>query len=347
MNPFDSKGTARPVLGAGWVVLHECVQNDYRLRPIGRGQAACLQLANLSTCTQEAVLGRLFLCLCPLPSLSMPQRVPFRPKQSLGQNFMHDPNMVRKIVGALQAPSGAHVVEVGAGTGALTEELQRRYDRLTVVEIDERAVDVLRERFPDLDVREQDMLTFDWAALADEKGGPHHEGMARKGSLHVISNTPYNLTSQLLFALLDAREHVAEAVLTMQKEVAERIVATPRTKAYGILSVIMQLYAHPELLFTVSRHVFYPQPDVTSACVRFTYNPPGEEGFDVDPDWLRTLVRSAFNQRRKMLRNSLSAWTKDRGIELPNDWGRRRPESLAPADFVELAQYLDAQIHDA
>jgi 16S rRNA (adenine1518-N6/adenine1519-N6)-dimethyltransferase len=267
----------------------------------------------------------------------MPQRVPFRPKQSLGQNFMHDPNTVRKIVGALQAPPDAHVVEVGAGTGALTEELQQRYHRLTVIEIDERAIAVLRGRFPDLDVREHDMLALDWAALADEKGRP----------LHVISNTPYNLTSELLFALLDVREHVAEAVLTMQKEVAERIVAEPRTKAYGILSVIMQLYADPELLFTVSRHVFYPQPDVTSACVRFTYHPPGDDGFDVDPKWLRMLVRTAFNQRRKMLRNSLSAWTKDRGIELPNDWGRRRPESLAPADFVELAQYLDAQIHDA
>ena len=267
----------------------------------------------------------------------MPQRVPFRPKQSLGQNFLHDPNMVRKIVDALQAPPDAHVVEVGAGTGALTEELHRRYARLTAIEIDERAVEALRQVVPDADVREQDMMDLDWVALAEEKGGP----------LHVISNTPYNLTTELMFALLDAREHVAEAVLTMQKEVAERIVADPSTKAYGILSVIMQLYADPELLFTVSRHVFYPQPDVTSACVRLTYNPPGEDGFDVDPEWLRMLVRAAFNQRRKMLRNSLSAWTKDRGIELPNDWGRRRPESLEPADFVELAQYLDAQIHDA
>jgi 16S rRNA (adenine1518-N6/adenine1519-N6)-dimethyltransferase len=266
----------------------------------------------------------------------MPQRVPFRPKQSLGQNFLHDPNMVRKIVDALQAPSDAHVVEVGAGTGALTEALHQQYERLTAIEIDERAVAALRQLLPDVDVREQDMMALDWAGLAAEKGGP----------LHIISNTPYNLTSQLLFALLDAREHIAEAVLTMQKEVAERIVAEPSTKAYGILSVIMQLYADPELLFTVSRHVFYPQPDVTSACVRLTYNPPGTNGFDVDPEWLRTLVRTAFNQRRKMLRNSLSSWTKDRDIVLPNDWGRRRPESLAPADFVALAQYLDAQIHD-
>lgn len=267
----------------------------------------------------------------------MAHRVPFRPKQSLGQNFLNDPNVVRKIVDALRAPAEAHVVEVGAGTGALTEALAEQYERLTAIEIDERAMDVLRARFPELDVRQQDVRELDWAALAGEQGGP----------LYVISNMPYYLTSPLLFALLAVREHVREAVLTMQKEVAERIVASPGTKAYGILSVVMQLYAEPELLFDVSRNVFYPRPDVTSAVVRFTYRPPADDPHEVDPAWLRTIVRSAFNQRRKMLRNSLSTWTKDRGIELPNDWGRRRPESLAPEDFVALAEYLDARIHEA
>lgn len=267
----------------------------------------------------------------------MANRVPFRPKQSLGQNFLHDPNMVRKIVDALRAPADAPVVEVGAGTGALTETLVERYNRLTAIEIDERAVAVLRRAFPALDVRAQDVRELDWAALASEKGAP----------LYVISNMPYYLTSPLLFALLDARAHVHEAVLTMQKEVAERIVAEPRTKAYGILSVVMQLYAAPELLFDVSPHVFYPRPDVTSAVVRFTYRAPEEDPFDVDPQWLRTVVRQAFNQRRKMLRNSLRAWTKERGIELPNDWGRRRPEALVPDDFVTIAQYLDGRIDEA
>ncbi len=267
----------------------------------------------------------------------MANRVPFRPKQSLGQNFLHDPNVVRKIVDALRAPADAHVVEVGAGTGALTEALAERYARLTAIEIDERAVAVLRRTFPGLDVREQDVREFDWAAFAAEKGGP----------LYVISNMPYYLTSPLLFALLDAREFVREAVLTMQKEVAERIVAEPGTKTYGILSVVMQLYAEPELLFDVSPHVFYPRPDVTSAVVRLTYRPPEEDPFDVDPQWLRTVVRQAFNQRRKMLRNSSRAWTKERGVELPDDWGRRRPEALAPDDFVAIAQYLGGRIPEA
>lgn len=267
----------------------------------------------------------------------MPDRVPFKPKQSLGQNFLHDPNMVRKIVDALQAPPEAHVVEVGAGTGALTEMLAERYDTFTAIEIDERAVEVLRRKLPELDVREQDVLELDWAALAGEKRGP----------LYVISNMPYYLTSQLLFALVEARDYVAEAVLTMQKAVAERLVAEPRTKAYGILSVITQLYAAPELLFTVSPHVFYPQPDVASAVVRLCFDRPLEETASVDYDWIRAVVRAAFNQRRKMLRNSLHMWTKDRGIPLPNDWGRRRAEALTPEDFVELARYLGTAMDGA
>ena len=160
---------------------------------------------------------------------SNPVSIPFRPKQSLGQNFLQDPNMAEKIVGALEAPAGSHVVEIGAGTGVLTERLAENYDTLTAIEIDERAVETLRERVPGVDVREEDVRETDWAALAEEKGGP----------LYIISNTPYYLTSPIIFALLEQRQHLAEAILTMQREVAERIVAEPRTKAYGTLSVLL------------------------------------------------------------------------------------------------------------
>lgn len=260
----------------------------------------------------------------------MPERAPFRPKQSLGQNFLHDPNMAEKIVGTLQAPSDAHVVEVGAGTGALTALLADQYETLTAIEIDERAVEVLRRELPSVDVRQEDVREMNWASLAEEKGGP----------LYVISNMPYYLTSPLLFALLEHRSHLAEAVLTMQQEVAERLVAEPRTKAYGILSVMLQLFAGPELLFTVPPQVFSPQPDVTSAVVRLRFGaeqtPSGLELDDVRP-----YVRSAFNQRRKMLRNSLSTWVKEQGIELPHDWGRKRAEALTPEDFATLARFLN------
>jgi 16S rRNA (adenine1518-N6/adenine1519-N6)-dimethyltransferase len=259
-------------------------------------------------------------------------RIPFSPKQSLGQNFLHDPNMAEKIVGTLQAPPTAHVVEVGAGTGVLTELLAERYDDLTALEIDERAVAVLRKKYPDVDVREEDVLETDWPALAAEK----------EGALYVISNMPYYLTSELLFALLENRAHVAEAVLTMQEAVAERLVAEPKTKAYGILSVLLQLFASPTLCYSVPPQVFTPQPDVSSAVVRLAF------GEDDAPDGLalddvRPYVRAAFNQRRKMLRNSLSAWGKEQDVELPHDWGRKRAEALAPTDFAELARFLTAR----
>jgi 16S rRNA (adenine1518-N6/adenine1519-N6)-dimethyltransferase len=259
-------------------------------------------------------------------------RIPFSPKQSLGQNFLHDPNMAEKIVDTLQAPPDAHVVEVGAGTGVLTALLADRYDRLTALEIDERAVAVLRKKLPDVDVREEDVLETDWPALAAENEGP----------LYVISNMPYYLTSELLFALLENRECVAEAVLTMQKAVAERLVAEPKTKAYGILSVLLQLFAAPTLCYSVPPQVFKPQPDVSSAVVRLAF------GEDDAPDGLalddvRPYVRAAFNQRRKMLRNSLSAWVKEQDVELPHDWGRKRAEALSPGDFAELARFLTAR----
>jgi 16S rRNA (adenine1518-N6/adenine1519-N6)-dimethyltransferase len=258
----------------------------------------------------------------------MPDRVPFRPKQSLGQNFIHDPNMIDKIVGTLDAPADAPVVEVGAGTGALTEVLAERYDRFVAIEVDERAVEVLRGSIPGVDVREQDVREVDWPALAEEMGGP----------LHVISNTPYYLTTEILFALLEAREHVAEAVLTMQREVADRIVAEPRTKAYGILSVLLQLFARPEKRFTVSRHVFYPQPDVTSAVLHVAFDPDAEPS-DLTLDEVRPLVHDAFNQRRKMLRNSASGQLPE-GVDLPEAIGRKRAEALSPDDFADLARWI-------
>ena len=259
----------------------------------------------------------------------MSNRVPFRPKQSLGQNFLQDPNMAEKIVRTLQAPATAHVVEVGAGTGELTTLLAERYDTLTAVEIDERAVEVLRRTVPDVDVRPQDVRELDWSGLAAEHDGP----------LYVISNTPYYLTSELLFALLEHRAHVAEAVLTMQGAVADRLVAEPRTKAYGILSVLLQLFGTPERCFGVPPQVFSPQPDVSSAVVRVTFGP--EDGpSDLTLDDVRPYVRAGFNQRRKMLRNSLSTWVKDQGLSLPHDWERKRAEALTPDDFATLARSL-------
>jgi 16S rRNA (adenine1518-N6/adenine1519-N6)-dimethyltransferase len=254
--------------------------------------------------------------------------MPVRPKKSLGQHFLRDPNTIRKIAAAVGAPEGAPVVEIGPGTGALTEELLRHYADLTAVEVDERAVEHLRDAFPDLDVRHTDVLDVDWAALAEEKGE----------ALWVVGNLPYYITSPILFALLDARRHLRRAVVMMQKEVAERLVAVPRTKAYGILSVQLQLLASPTLLFDVSRHVFHPKPDVTSAVVALDFDAPDDLG--VDPERLRHAVRTAFNQRRKTLRNSLRPITSQTGHDVPPDLAGRRPEALEPAEFLGLTRAI-------
>ena len=258
----------------------------------------------------------------------------FTPKKSLGQNFLTDPNTARKIVAALRAPAEGPVVEIGPGTGALTRLLLDRFASLTALEIDARAVAHLQAAYPGLDVRQVDVLTVDWGALAEEKGGP----------LYVIGNLPYYITSPILFGLLEHREHLREAVMMMQREVAERLVAEPRTKAYGIPSVLTQLYTRPELLFSVSRNVFYPKPEVTSAVIRLAFDVQVAPALDVDPAFLRTVVRAAFNQRRKTLHNSLSMWTRAQGVELPHGWGRRRAEELPPSAFVELVHYIQTRL---
>ena len=174
------------------------------------------------------------------------------PKKSLGQHFLRDANIRDKIIDLLEAEQDDCVVEIGPGTGALTGHLAARYPKLEAVEIDERAIALLQESMPDVPVHHADVVKYDWAS---------HAAAAGK-KIHVIGNLPYYVTSQLVFSLLDAHEHIAEAVMMMQREVAERLVAHPRTKAYGILSVAVQQLTTPHLAFKVSRNVFYPKPDV-------------------------------------------------------------------------------------
>lgn len=254
-----------------------------------------------------------------------------KPIKRLGQNFLQDPNTIRRIVDALDAGPDDAVVEIGPGTGALTGLLAERYHRFVAIEIDERAADFLEGELPDTRIIRRDILDTDWAALAASMNADR---------LHVIGNLPYYITSQILFSLLDAAPVIGEAVIMMQYEVAERLVAEPRTKSYGILSVAVQLAASVEILFPVSRNVFYPKPDVRSAMVKLRF--PAEPPDVANPDFLRTLVRTAFNQRRKTLRNSLSRIITDGMPMLPEDLAGRRAEELSPHDFVALADYLQA-----
>ncbi len=254
------------------------------------------------------------------------------PKKSLGQHFLTDQNIRDKIVDALKAKPEDAVVEIGPGTGALTGILKARYARFEDIEIDQRATEYLQEKLPGLIVHEADVIGYDWEGHAQRVGG----------KVHVIGNLPYYVTSQVLFSLMDAHHLISESVMMMQREVAERLVAKPRTKAYGVLSVLIQRYTKPELLFRVSRNVFFPKPDVESAVIRLEFIEK-EEGDDVTAKQFRHVVKTAFNQRRKTLRNSLKALVAEREKEVPEQWAPKRAEELTPSEFIELARHFYAR----
>jgi len=254
-----------------------------------------------------------------------------RPRRSLGQNFLRDANVARKIVDALAPLPGDTVLEIGPGEGALTRELAVRAGRLIIVDIDERVIRAMEEVFSGTPVviLHRDVLTLDLNDLA-----------ARYGPLRVVGNIPYNITSPILFHALDHRTAVRDVTLLMQREVARRLVAGPGTKDYGILSIMCQFVADVSVLFDVSPNVFYPRPEVTSSLVRLRMLtavrfPVADEVF------FRTMVRGVFGKRRKTLRNSLRYLLPDIP-SLPDVDLQRRPEDLTIAELAHLANLLTA-----
>lgn len=253
-----------------------------------------------------------------------------RPKKRLGQHFLTDAAVVQAIADAVRPPAGSHVVEIGPGEGVLTADLLRAFPDLTAVEVDPEAAAHLRARFPRLDLREADVLGVDWGALRTER-------RPDAPPLTVVGNLPYYITSPILFALLDARQHVGQAVVMVQKEVADRLVAPHGSKVYGTLSVYFQLFARSRPLFDVPRTAFRPPPAVESAVVAvdFSVAPP-----DVLFDALQRVVKAAFGQRRKMFRNSVAPLFDAAGREMPAAFETLRPEAVPPEAFVRLAQAL-------
>jgi len=261
----------------------------------------------------------------------------FRPKQSLGQNFLSDQNYVMKIVDAFtdDSPEGRQVVEVGPGPGALTRVLFPRYPQMTAIELDQRAIAFLTDKLPGLNVIHQDVLQVDWPALANEKGGP----------IRVIANLPYYIVSQVLFSFADSHKAIEKAVVTMQLEVGERIVAKTNTKQYGIPSVVFQLYCNPKIVFKIPPSVFFPRPKVDSALVALDFTKPHPLLKTVDGNNLRKVVTCAFQQRRKMLRSSLKDLIKRDKLQLLSErWKAKRPEELKPVDFIALTKEMYGEV---
>jgi 16S rRNA (adenine1518-N6/adenine1519-N6)-dimethyltransferase len=246
-----------------------------------------------------------------------------RPKKKLGQHFLKDKNIARKIVDSLGA-TVPNVLEVGPGMGVLTRYLLERPGfNLHVIEIDAESVEYLKSHFPELTERihSRDFLKWDAAELPD--------------LFSIIGNFPYNISSQIFFRILTWRNRVPEVVCMVQKEVAERLSAPHGSKTYGILSVLLGAFYDIEYLFTVSEQVFIPPPKVKSAVIRLRRNPV--EKLHCNEELFFRIVKAAFNKRRKMLRNSLS----ELELEIPEQFAEKRPEQLSVADFIRLTKMVE------
>ena len=251
-----------------------------------------------------------------------------RAKKSLGQHFLKDLGVAQRIAETIQT---GRVLEIGPGMGVLTQFLLRNPAiDLTAVELDRDSVAYLKEWYPELRLIEGDFLKLDLDKVFPE------------GEFSVIGNYPYNISSQIFFRVLDYRDRIPVCSGMIQKEVAERIASKPGKKAYGILSVLLQAYYDIEYLFTVDEYVFAPPPKVKSAVIRLTRNKRRQ--LDCNEDLFRTVVKTAFNQRRKQLRNSLRSLVESRKSKVESErldfFLTRRPEQLSVDEFVELTNLL-------
>jgi 16S rRNA (adenine1518-N6/adenine1519-N6)-dimethyltransferase len=254
--------------------------------------------------------------------------IPVKPKKRLGQHFLTDRNIAGKITGALSCKGYDRVVEIGPGMGILTGFLLENDNFETfLVEIDPESVNYLKSRFPGIsdNVFEEDILKYSFSKNFTSP-------------VAIIGNLPYNISSQIFFRILANRHLITEVVCMLQKEVADRIISPPGSKVYGILSVLVQAFYETEFLFAVNPGVFNPPPRVRSGVIRL--NRKEDYTLDCNESLFFNIVKTGFNQRRKMLRNSLASFLKgrDREYELLSS----RPEQLNVNDFIKLTNFIES-----
>ncbi|MEE9613949.1 MAG: 16S rRNA (adenine(1518)-N(6)/adenine(1519)-N(6))-dimethyltransferase RsmA [Thermodesulfobacteriota bacterium] len=262
------------------------------------------------------------------------------PKKKLGQHFLIDRNIVRKIVSLADVREGERVLEVGPGTGVLTEELLRAGAAVTAIEADAALAEKLREKFKDekaLEVVTADALKLSFLDLSKKAPG----GV---GKFKVVANLPYNISGPILVKFLEEREVFTSLVLMFQKEVARRITAGPGTKEYGILSVLSRAYTDARCEFDVAPHLFRPPPKVTSTVVRLSVLPSPRVPIE-DEKFFKRVVRAAFGQRRKTLHNALKLLALpdedvSKALEAASIDPKRRGETLTGEEFGRLADLL-------
>ena len=250
-----------------------------------------------------------------------------RPKKSMGQHFLKDAFIAEQIADVLSPLPDLPVLEIGPGTGILTQFLLKNERDLTVVELDKDSVSYLDEHYPALKGRiiEADILKLDWNELFP-------------CPFCVIGNYPYNISSQIFFKVLDYKDKIPCCAGMLQKEMAERMASRPGKKAYGIISVLLQAWYDIDYLFTVEPEVFDPPPKVRSAVIRIIRNT--RTTLDCDETLFKTVIKTAFNQRRKTLRNSLKTLLGKENAIAALPVFDRRPEQLSVEEFIELTNRI-------
>lgn len=254
-----------------------------------------------------------------------------RARKRFGQNFLHDEGVIQRIVDTINPSPKDHIVEIGPGQGALTQLLVDSKARLDCVELDRDLAGYLEKLYshkPDVSIIQQDILKFDVSQLS-----------TKERSLRIIGNLPYNISTPVMFHLLKKHHLIKDMVFMLQLEVVQRLAAKPGVKNYGRLGIMVQYFCEVEHLFNVPSTAFSPQPKVSSAIVRLTPH----QDFSVKAksvENLQTVVRTAFNQRRKTLRNSLKTLIDEETLsQLPLDMSLR-PENLSLADYVAISDAM-------
>ncbi|CRG97127.1 apicoplast dimethyladenosine synthase, putative [Plasmodium gallinaceum] len=300
----------------------------------------------------------------------------FKPKRSLGQNYLKDENIIRKMVDAVELDindyfffknskvnvekkneqnckkekneneknsecesfekhnfesiknKGKGIIELGCGLGQISKFLFRKYPNMTGIEIDSRALSIISRTMPGFDFIHDDVLQVNYRELS----------LNKKTKLTVIGNLPFYITSQILFCLLDFYKYIEQAIVTIQYEVGQRIVAKPNNKNYSILSILFSLYSKPYLLFKIPSKAFYPVPKVEAAVMKIIFK---KEDFNCNLLFLKQILRYAFQQRRKKLKSSLKPLLNQYNInQIPQSFIDLRPQQLLPCQFIELTNIL-------
>ncbi|MBR2318766.1 MAG: 16S rRNA (adenine(1518)-N(6)/adenine(1519)-N(6))-dimethyltransferase RsmA [Bacteroidaceae bacterium] len=251
-------------------------------------------------------------------------------KKRLGQHFLVDLSIARDIADTVDACPALPILEVGPGMGVLTQFLLEKNRPLKVVEIDEESVAYLCKNLPQL--QEENIIPDDFLKM-------HLDRLFAGGQFMLIGNYPYNISSQIFFKMLDYKEYIPCCSGMIQKEVGERLAASPGTKAYGILSILIQLWYDVEYLFTVNENVFSPPPKVKSAVVLMKRN--GRTSLECNEELFKKIVKGTFNQRRKKLRNSIQQIVGKDSPLLSDPVLEKRPEQLSLNDFIELTRKVE------